>query len=788
MRQNKALRSMVSRLSAATLRINESLDFDTVLQEVVDSACGLTASKYAVLTISDESGNPEGFVASGMTGDERQAVEDYIPDATLVYQYLNGLGKPLRVGDYQSHFASLGLPDYSPIPVGSFLVAPIRHLGESLGNIYLARGDSGGEFNQEDEETLVMFASQVALVIANARRYRDERRARADLETLVDTSPVGVVVFDVENGRVTLLNREARRITGDHLAPDGSWEQLLSPLTLRRADGRQVSLEEFTISEVLATGETVRAEEITIELPDGRSITALLNATPIHSENGTIASFVITLQDLAPVEELERLRAEFLGMVSHELRTPLTSIRGSATTLLAEESNLDPAEMRQFFRIIVEQADHMRRLITDLLDMARIKTGALSVSPEPSDVAALVDEARRAFRSAGGRNTLDLDISPDLPQVMVDRRRIVQVLGSLLSNAARYSSESFPIGLSAVRNGIYVAVSVTDHGRGVSAEQLPHLFRKPIRIDADLRRRDLAGSGLGLSICEGIVVAHGGRIRAESEGPGLGTRFTFTVPAAEETAGAMLRVNIRAPSAAKGRTRVLAVDDDPQALRYIRHALSRAGYEPVVTADPEEVPRLLEEAKPHLVLLDLMLPGTDGIAVMQSILEDAFLPVIFLSAYGQEENVTRALDMGAVDYIVKPFSPSELVARIRAALRRQSGLGRLALPDPYRLGDLAIDYAERRVTAAGRPVNLTPNEYAVLFELSVNGGMVLTHEELLRRVWGLRHPGQSGLVRTIVNRLRRKLGDDAGDPTYIFTQPRVGYRMAKGQERRDRTT
>ena len=144
---------------------------------------------------------------------------------------------------------------------------------------------------------------------------------------------------------------------------------------------------------------------------------------------------------MTPLEEMERLRAEFLGMVSHELRTPLTSIKGSAATLTEAASDLDPAEMLQFFRIIGEQADYMRDLIGDLLNVARIETGELSVAPAPAEVATLVDEARSRFQSGGGRNNLRIDLSPELPLVMADGRRIIQVLGNLLSNAARHSHE-----------------------------------------------------------------------------------------------------------------------------------------------------------------------------------------------------------------------------------------------------------------------------------------------------------------------------------------------------------
>ena len=139
----------------------------------------------------------------------------------------------------------------------------------------------------------------------------------------------------------------------------------------------------------------------------------------------------------------------------------------------------------------------------------------------------------------------------------------------------------------------------------------------------------------------------------------------------------------------------------------------------MVTADPAEALRLVQEYKPHLVLLDLVLPGTDGIDLMKDIAETRDVPVIFLSAYGQDKLVARAFDMGAADYVVKPFSPTELLARIRAALRRRE----VPKPsEPYVLGDLTIDYDERRVTLAGRPVELTAKEYGTLAELSTNAG------------------------------------------------------------------
>ena len=243
------------------------------------------------------------------------------------------------------------------------------------------------------------------------------------------------------------------------------------------------------------------------------------------------------------------------------------------------------------------------------------------------------------------------------------------------------------------------------------------------------------GSGLGLAICKGLVEAHGGRIRAESGGPGQGARFTFTIPVAEEARDGARGADRRAgtPFAPGGvRPRILVVDDDPQALRFVRGALADAGYDALVTGDHHDLPALIDAERPHLVLLDLMLPDTDGIELMQRVSQLADQPVIFISAYGRDETIARALSSGAADYIVKPFSPTELVARIGAALR-----GR-AEPEPFALGDLAIHYDERRVTVAGRPVELTATEFELLRALSLNAGRVLTYDALLRQVWGSR--------------------------------------------------
>ncbi len=776
LRKIQTLQDRLSRLSEASLRISESLDLDSVLQEVVENARELTGARYGVMITFDDRRQLREFVTSGVSQEERQRLQD-LPEGQRLYEYFREMPESLTLRNVGGHLESLGFPA-DIVPYTSFLGMPMRYRGVHVGGFYLSEKKGGREFTSEDEEVLAMFVSHAAAAIANARRHSDERRARADLEALIDTSPVGVVVLDARTGALLSINQEAKRIVGRLRAPGRPLEHLLEVLTIERADGRRVSLEEFPVARLLSEPATVRAEKIVLRVPDGRNISTLINSTPIVWEGGRVESVIVTLQDMSPLEELERMRTEFLGMVSHELRAPLASILGSATAVLNEPTVLDPAEMVQFFRIVNEQAGHMRSLIRDLLDAGRIEAGTLSVSPEPATVTGLVDQARNTFLSGGGRNPVEMDLPADLPRVLADRQRIVQVLGNLLSNAARHSPESSPIRIAVKEEGVHVAVTVADEGAGVSKERLPHLFRKVARTDGGEAGQKPGGAGLGLAICKGLVEAHGGRIWADSDGPGQGTRFTFTIPAFREAGDNAARALPKTPPdsqrAAPGRTRVLVVDDDPVALRYARDTLAEAGYDPVLTGDPEEVSHLMTTSRPDLVLLDLLLPGTDGIELMAQVPALADVPVIFVSGYGRDETIARALQAGAADYIVKPFSATELTARITAALRN-----RAAPLEAYRVGDLAISYEERRVSVAGRPVKLTATEYGLLRELSVNAGRVLTHDTLLRRVWKKPDALDSSRVRTVVKGLRRKLGDDASNPSYILTEARVGYRMPR---------
>ncbi len=773
--ENDSLRERLSKLTEAILRISEDLDLDTVLQEIVDSACSLTDARYSAITTIDEVGTLQDVLIPGLTPAQRESLM-VLPGGWDLLGYLSTVREPLRTRDFVSHVTSRGLPAFDP-PIGTFLGIQIRDGDRHIGNIYIAEKEGGRDFTQEDEETLQMFASQAAMAITNARRYGAEQRLSADLEALINTSPVGVLVFDAKTGHLMKLNQEARRILGVASGEESSFEDHLGSITFRHMDGREIPRHQLPVERSVRVGEMVRAEEVTIQLPDGESVTTLFNSTPIYSDDGDIVSAVATIQDITPLEELERLRAEFLGMVSHELRMPLTSIKGSAATARNASVPIDPAETQQFFRIIEEQADHMRDLINNLLDLTRIEAGRLSVVPEPTDLTSIIEQARNALQSSGFKNSIQVDLTPDIPLIAADRQRLVQVLYNLFSNASKFSREWSTIRVTASLENLYAVISVADEGVGVPTEQLPHLFRKFSRVESDEDNRRSEGYGLGLAICKGIVEAHGGRIWVDSDGHGQGTRFTFTIPTIQDE-GANAAAYQEAAFSSSGPARlerVLVVDDNQQILRLVRNTLSEAGYAPILTSDPSEMSHLLKEEDPQLVLLNLVLPGRDGFELMKDISNMSDVPVIFVSGRGRGQDVARAFELGAADYVVKPFSPTELVARISAALRRRTVEHRT---ESYLLGDLVIDYVEGRVTMAGRPLQLTPTEYKLLCELSAGAGRVVPHGQLLQRVWGDSSSEDHALLRSCVKNLRQKLGDDARNPSYIITVPRTGYRMA----------
>jgi len=224
------------------------------------------------------------------------------------------------------------------------------------------------------------------------------------------------------------------------------------------------------------------------------------------------------------------------------------------------------------------------------------------------------------------------------------------------------------------------------------------------------------------------------------------------------------------------KERILVVDDEPSILELVRFALERDGFEVVTAADGEVALREFRNRPADLVILDLMLPGKDGFEVFRELRKESQVPVIMLTARGGEADKVLGLEIGADDYMTKPFSPRELVARVKAVLRRMEPR-EPAENQILRVGEITLDPLRHRVTVGDREVQLAPREFELLRMLMANRGVVLSRETLLEKVWGYDYVGDTRTVDVHVVRLRQKLEPDPSRPTYIETVRGVGYRM-----------
>jgi DNA-binding response OmpR family regulator len=226
------------------------------------------------------------------------------------------------------------------------------------------------------------------------------------------------------------------------------------------------------------------------------------------------------------------------------------------------------------------------------------------------------------------------------------------------------------------------------------------------------------------------------------------------------------------------KTRILVADDDPQLLRLVTRNLQLEGYDVVAVSDGQQALEQIEATAPELALLDVMMPRLDGFSVCERVREFTSLPIIMVTARGQDQDKVRGLDLGADDYLTKPFSVDELLARVRAVLRRaqfsgaESAQGLRAIAA---VGELSVDYAQHLVRLRGQEVLLTPTEYRMLAYLMQNAGRVVTQDLLLEHVWGSEYIGESHMLQVNINRLRRKIELDIAHPRYILTKVGVGY-------------
>ena len=332
------------------------------------------------------------------------------------------------------------------------------------------------------------------------------------------------------------------------------------------------------------------------------------------------------------------------------------------------------------------------------------------------------------------------------------------MFSNLIENAIKHSPPDVPVTITAGVGSGRVTVRVIDRGRGIPAADRTRVFEPFFR-----GRRDTgSGSGLGLAICRGFVEANGGQIVLQSA-RGPGTSFAVSFPLVKQPEA----VDVNAP-------RVLVVDDEPQIVRGLKIILRGAGYAVEAAETKADALAALAARPPDALVLDLVLPDGQGVDVCREVRTWSRLPIVVLSAVGDEREKVRALDAGADDYITKPFGTDELLARLRAVLRRSGDGGGSPVIE---VGELVIDLTDRSVSRGGEPIHLTRIEFELLRVLAQHHGRLVTHRQLLQEVWGPEYGDETHYLRVHVAHIRSKLEPDPSRPTYVITEPGVGYRL-----------
>ncbi len=433
---------------------------------------------------------------------------------------------------------------------------------------------------------------------------------------------------------------------------------------------------------VLASGDTERF--------------VVTRTNPVVDGRGRYIGKVLTLHDVTTEHEITQMKNEFVSTVSHELRTPLTSIKGYVDLILDGDAGEINEMQAEFLGIVKENSDRLVSLINDMLDISRIESGRIVLKIEPLSVADIVAGTVNSFKAVldqSGR-TITTRVPHGLPAVAGDRDRVGQVLMNFVSNAIKYSPDGGDVVVSARRAKDRVAISVKDHGMGISAQDRKNLFTKFYRVDSALTR-EIGGTGLGLSIAKSIVELLGGEVSVRSK-LGEGSTFTFTLPVADHT---LVRTpHVEGPAQARGK--VLVVDRNPEVATLIEKYLVKRGYEVLKETTAAAALETATREKPVAITLDVILEQEDGFRFLQELKErpeTADIPVIVLSIVCDEG---RSCRIGAADYLEKPIDPGRLVGVLDALVGQAVSPLVLVVDDDREIVDMLVKTLRKRGFAA----------------------------------------------------------------------------------------
>ena len=765
-------------LLQVTRMFNGLHDADHICQTAVDALLQIGGVHHSLIGFwEDTTDDDVALKRLFVDNEETRQVLLQLP-VTLQTELLTTLD---RVGDsfvlQPTRQKANGLNDLLTLAdTSEILVAPIMREDRER-SVLLLFAKPWHRFGVHDRALVAGIIYQLAKSIETARSFARLEEERTKLAAVLLNMQTGAFIVDAQ-GHIAYCNPQlAQIVRGDvHDLANSHYQLLFQQIALHSSSPEKARRDFDAALVQLADLPSV---EVALVGPQPTNIE--FHFFPIEMRQPGGYGWGCLVHDVTGERERLTATSSLLSNVSQELRSPLAAIKGFVSMLMDFPPYGAEDRRQSFLENINQSTSQLGRLIDHMLEILRLDAGIVRLERRLLALEPIVQRSIQPLRSARKEFEYDVSLSVDLPQIEVDPAQIEQVLRNLLDNAVKRSSPGGKISIRSAQQSGEVMLSVNDQGRAIGADILARIFDRTYQV-SQLNAGQSFELGLGLYLCREIMAAHGGRIWAESDISG--TTFYIALPinpilSKMTTLGQSLTQMVPAEQALWTTVTGLIVEDDAAMIRLLELSLQGEGYKIVTARRGEAALDLAATRSFNFVLLDVHLPDLDGFQICRRLREFSSVPVIMVADHVDERERIRGLNMGADDYLIKPINQSELLARVRAVLRRTGGTGPVAPQLITHFGDLTLDFSRRQVLLRGKSVALSPREYHLLYYLASKPGHVFTHNQLLTEVWGSEYRDATHYLWVHISRLRRKLEDNRDKPRYIFTESGVGYRFCE---------
>lgn len=744
---------------------------------------------------------------SEFTGVDELTISAEEEDTRLIFDQLQEKGlisKLIDQFDERMQPLSLWLGRGQQNPLGplyrvmhgqQLMVLPITDSARLIGGV-ITSASNNNQFSIEDVNLMESLTHAAGQALERITLVTAMREQTGRLEAILRSIYEGIFFVD-DTGKVAFINPQFTELTGINPSEvlNRAPEELLKNLTARAADkertNQQLTDAINNVAGADRTGEYPIAE-IRMTNPDRHVYIEFVHIGDLRGEKG---SWVGIIRDASRTGSGSTTTASgtspalLLDNMAEYVRVPYSQVRSAVNTLLEKHNTYTPKERDMFIRQTERLVEQVGQLWDNFIETYTINSSGVAFNREENNAVDIVNHVLESRAFSKYRRQIRFEPPVRLPSVNVDALYLGRAVANILQNAITFSPIGAPVTINVEARGGEVLISVQDQGGGIPAEELEKVF-EPFSHASNNPNEE--GAGLGLYLCREFVMGQDGRVWIDSA-PGRGTQVTIALPVAdsmpvdypappayvEETSDfaydESFRGGARVPSRAPQT--IMVVEGRSRLVPFLRKRLEQQGYEVIPYRSGEDALRDLNMRRLDLILLDTNLVDGDGIQTCERIRRYSEVPVILMADEISEAQKVRGFEVGADDYIARPMSDDELMARVKAMFKRQQ------IPDrtrkPLDLGDLYVDFARREVFLNKKPVELTRIEYDLLHTLAINMDMVLTHKQLLEKVWGPEYQGETQYLWVNVSRLRRKLEPTGDSPRYIHNQPGIGYVFRK---------